>query len=198
MLIYPLLRFIGRCLNALERKISTGVFPKLKHVGREVNFGRGVVIESPHCVWIGDRVTLGDYCWFSLPIENRERGSPALPLAPNLIIGDGTYIGRFGTIGCMKRIEIGRNVLISDRVFIGDTLHGFKRTDIPICDQYLVSPGPVVICDGAWLGIGVSILPNVTIGRNCVVGANSVVTSDVPDFCVVVGAPARVIKTLET
>ena len=94
----------------------------------------------------------------------------------------------------MNRVEIGRNVLISDRVFIGDSEHGHTCSDIPISEQYLHSAGPVEIGDGAWIGIGVSILPNVRIGRNCVIGAGSVVTHDIPDFSVAVGVPARVIK----
>ena len=55
----------------------------------------------------------------------------------------------------------------------------------------------VKICDGAWLGGGVIVLPGVTIGRNSVIGAGSVVTRDVPDNCVAVGNPCRVIKTVD-
>ena len=94
----------------------------------------------------------------------------------------------------MDSITIGCDVMISDRVYIGDCLHGFSRSDLPIKDQYLTSSGPVSIGDGSWIGIGTAILPNVKIGKNCVVGANSVVTRDVLDGQVVAGAPARVIR----
>ncbi|MBK8743875.1 MAG: acyltransferase [Propionivibrio sp.] len=119
-----------------------------------------------------------------------------MTLQPELRIGDGCYIGRFGTLACINRVILGRDVMISDRVFIGDAVHGFARSDLPVRDQYLTSKGSVEIGDGTWIGIGVSILPNVAIGRNCVIGANSVVTRDVPDFCVVAGNPAKVIRSI--
>ena len=65
------------------------------------------------------------------------------------------------------------------------------------CEFCLTYAKPVKICDGAWLGGGVIVLPGVTIGRNSVVGAGSVVTRSVPDNCVAVGNPCRVIKTID-
>ena len=56
---------------------------------------------------------------------------------------------------------------------------------------------PVLVKQGAWIGAGATILPGVTVGKNAIVGAASVVTHDVPDYAVVVGNPARVIKTLD-
>jgi acetyltransferase-like isoleucine patch superfamily enzyme len=162
-----------------------------------VRVGRGVQIEHPECVRMGRDVFVNEFCWLSIIRENRETGRPTRALEPELEIGDGTYIGRFGTIACINRVSIGRNVLISDRVFIGDSEHGFSRTDLPIREQYMVSPGPVRIGDGTWLGINVSVLPNVSIGEHCVIGANSVVTGDIPDFCVAAGNPARVLRRRE-
>ena len=91
----------------------------------------------------------------------------------------------------MNQILIGDNVLISDRVFIADSLHGYRDIAVPIRHQALYSPGPVEIGDGTWIGIGVSILPNVRIGKNCIIGANAVVTHDVPDYHVAIGVPAK-------
>ena len=61
----------------------------------------------------------------------------------------------------------------------------------------MFSPGPVSIGDGSWLGIKVAVMPNVSIGKGCVIGANSVVTRDVPDYHIAAGAPARVIKAVD-
>lgn len=183
-----LMHFIGRLLRRLECSISRACLTKLKHGGKGVVLGRGVHIEHPEFVSLGDRVRLNDYCWLSVVDGNVESARP------ELTIGSGTYIGRFGMLACINRLTIGCNVLISDRVFIGDAAHGFLLTTIPINEQPISSPGPVTIGDGTWIGIGVSVLPNVTIGRNCVIGANSVVTRDVPDFCVAVGNPAKVIR----
>lgn len=185
---------LGRIQRRLERAVSAAVLSKLKSRGKGVVLGRGVRVEHPERVSLGDGVHLNDDCWISVIVENREAGRPPVALSPELTIGAGTYIGRFGTIACINRVSIGRDVLISDRVFIGDSAHGVARADLPIKDQYMTSPGPVEIGDGTWLGIGVAVLPNVKIGRNCVVGAHSVVTRDIPDFCTAVGAPARVVR----
>ncbi|TCV84269.1 acetyltransferase-like isoleucine patch superfamily enzyme [Sulfurirhabdus autotrophica] len=159
--------------------------------GRGVRFSTGIHIEYPEYVWIGDGVYLNDQCWISI-IPPKLADS-----APILKIGAGTYIGRFATLACMQRVELGERVLISDRVFIGDAMHGFQRLDLQIADQPMVSPGPVFIGDGTWIGIGASILPNVRIGRHCVIGANAVVTRDVPDFHVAAGVPARILRKID-
>jgi acetyltransferase-like isoleucine patch superfamily enzyme len=186
----------GRLLHRIERAIAAAPLKRAKHLGRNVIIGRGVRVEHPECISLGDGVHLNDHCWLSVITENRETGRPLLTLHPELSIGPGTYIGRFGTLACVNRVSIGANVLIADRVFIGDSQHGIARTDLPIREQYMTSPGPVEIGNGTWLGINVAVLPNVKIGRNCVIGAHSVVTRDIPDFCVAVGSPARVIREL--
>jgi acetyltransferase-like isoleucine patch superfamily enzyme len=182
-------------LELLERMLTSRLLKGLKDKGVEISFGRGVRIEHPECVRIGNGVRIGDYCWISIVVENREVGQPAVKLAPELTIEDGAYIGRFATLACIDRVRIGRDVMISDRAFIGDAFHGFSRTDLPIRDQYMTTRGPVEIGDGSWLGIGVSVLSNVKIGRHCVIGAGSVVTKDIPDYSIAAGVPARVMKT---
>ncbi len=114
--------------------------------------------------------------------------------SPHLEICDNAYIGhRVHIIACGK-MKIGKNVMIADGVYISDNLHGFEDISLPVARQPLKHPGPVTIEDEAWIGENVSILPNVTIGRHSVVGANSVVTKDIPEYSVAVGIPAKVIK----
>lgn len=193
--------FIFKLFNKISgyflRLSNDAILRRLKFSGKDIFLGRSVKIEHPEFVALGDRVYLSDYCWLSVLVTNHQTGSPDIFLKPSLSIGEGTYIGRFGTIACMNRVEIGNNVLISDRVFIGDSEHGHSHKDMPIRSQYMNSAGPVEINDGSWIGIGVSILPNVRIGRNCVIGAGSVVTHDIPDFSIAVGVPARVIKVAD-
>lgn len=191
-----ILNLIRRLATRLETLLVRTCLKQLKHAGQGIVLGRGVKIEHPECVSLGDNVHLNDYCWLSVLTQNHETGRPTVELTPELSIGDGTYIGRFGTLACINRLTIGRNVMISDRAFIGDATHGFARTELPIREQYLTSRGPVEIGDGTWIGIGVSILANVKIGRNCVIGAGTVVTHDVPDFCIATGAPAKVIRRI--
>jgi acetyltransferase-like isoleucine patch superfamily enzyme len=194
--VMQILKATSRLALRFERILSRASLAELKYAGRNVVLGRGVRMEHPECISIGDDVFLNDSCWLSVLTENRETGKPTLELKPELSIGAGTYIGRFGTLACMNRVMIGRNVLISDRVFIGDSEHGFARTDLPIKEQYMRSRGPVEIGDGSWIGIDVCILSNVRIGRNCVIGAGSVVTADIPSFSIAVGVPARIVRQI--
>ena len=82
-------------------------------------------------------------------------------------------------------------------VYISDHTHAHASREMAIIDQGVAEVSPVRVCEGAWLGQNVVICPGVTVGRNAVVGANSVVRHDVPDFAVAVGAPARIIRTID-
>lgn len=94
-------------------------------------------------------------------------------------------------------------IIIEDNVMIGMGVHfyvnnhKFERRDIPLVEQgYYPSKG-IVVKEGAWIGANSTILPGVTIGQNSVIGAGSVVTKSVPDYCVAVGNPANVIKQIK-
>jgi len=115
---------------------------------------------------------------------------------PTLRIGDGTYIGRFAHINAWRNVRIGRDVLIADRVFISDCEHAFADTTVPIRLQGDIFRGNVMLMDGCWIGVGAVILPGVTVGRNAVVAANSVVNRDVAELTVVGGVPAKFIRKI--
>jgi serine acetyltransferase len=112
---------------------------------------------------------------------------------PHLVIGDRCMIN----VGCMisahTKITLGDDVWLGRNVFITDTNHGYTDLDVPIGRQ--MGPcRPVSIGAGSWLGYGSVVLAGSTIGRHVVVAAGSVVTGDVPDRCVVAGAPARIVR----
>ncbi|TVR24187.1 MAG: acyltransferase [Ilumatobacter sp.] len=111
-------------------------------------------------------------------------------------IGDRCLIGRGSGIVGHLEIVIGDDVWTGHHVYLTDQNHGYLDPDLPISKQ--VQPErPVHVGDGSWLGHGCVVLPGSTIGRHVVIGANSVVTGHIPDFSVAVGAPARVVATIQ-
>lgn len=83
-------------------------------------------------------------------------------------------------------------------MYITDCDHEYRDINVPVIDQGIVQRGQMVsIGEGSYIGINAVIVGNVKIGKHCVIGANSVVTKDVPDYCVAVGSPAKVIKRVE-
>lgn len=113
--------------------------------------------------------------------------------SPVVKIGDRCLIGRGSGIVGHLAIEIGNDVWTGHHVYITDQNHGYEDPDVPISQQSQPE-SPVIIGDGSWLGHGTVVLPGARIGRHVAVGANSVVSGELPDHCVAVGAPARVIK----
>ena len=112
---------------------------------------------------------------------------------PVVSIGDRCLIGRGSGIVGHFSIEIGNDVWTGHNVYITDQNHGYEDIERPISQQSQPERA-VKIGDGSWLGYGSVVLPGVTIGKHVVVGANSVVTHDIPDYSVAVGVPAKVIK----
>ena len=112
---------------------------------------------------------------------------------PVVKIGDRCLIGRGSGIVGHLAIEIGNDVWTGHHVYITDQNHGYDDPNRPISQQ-TQTERPVSIGDGSWLGHGTVVLPGAQIGRNVVIGANSVVTGVIPDYSVAVGAPAKVIK----
>ena len=117
---------------------------------------------------------------------------------PEIIIGKDCHIGAFNHITCVNRIEIGDGFVSGKWVTITDNSHGNTEHDTlsqPVGKRAIVSRGPVVIGKNVWVGDKATILSGVTIGDGVVIGANCVVTKDVPSYSVVVGNPAKIISS---
>ena len=107
-----------------------------------------------------------------------------------------TEIGEYSTISCNNKIIIEEGVLTGPHVFISDHNHNYENPKLPIYAQG-ISNAPnskIIIGNGSWLGTNSVIVGNIHIGKHCVIGANSVVTKNIPDYCVAAGVPARIIK----
>lgn len=131
---------------------------------------------------VGKKVFIGKGAWLSV--------GPGAKLK----IGDNTHINDGFVVACNLSVEIGKSVLIADRVFIGDSNHGYQEIEKPVMEQTMSEAKAVKIEDDGWIGINACILKGVTIGRHSVIGAGAVVTESVPPYSVAVGNPAKVVK----
>ena len=138
-------------------------------------------------VAVGDRVLIGTGSWLIVP-EQRAPG-------PNIVIGDRVRMNQTSISG-VERIDIEEGVAMARGCYISDHSHGFDDPDAFIRDQPLSRVAPVRIKRGAWLGQNCVVMPGVTIGAGSVIGANSVVTRDIPDRTVAAGTPARILRSL--
>ena len=160
-------------------------FPRFSHLGFRS------VIYSPLRIDCGKNISIGKgvrICYKTWLAANPLTGNNA-----RLEIGDGCAIGNFNHIYATHSIVLHKNVLTADKVYISDNLHGYSDINVPILKQPIVQKGCVEIGEGSWLGENVCVM-GAKIGKHCVIGANSVVTKDIPDYCIAVGAPARIIK----
>ncbi|WP_349426390.1 acyltransferase [Microbacterium sp. LWS13-1.2] len=144
-------------------------------------------IANPDRIAVGAGVLIGAGSWLMVP--SRDEPGPVIELHDRVRM-------RGASISAVRSVVIEEAVGIAAGVYISDHSHGFDLVDVPIRDQPLTEPRPVRVCRGAWLGQNVVVMPGVTVGEGAVVGANAVVTRDIPPRTVAVGAPARVVREL--
>ncbi len=120
-----------------------------------------------------------------------------------LVFGRDVQINDYVHIVAMDNVKIGDNVLMASHVFISDNSHGSYKGDerdtspmIPPTERKYAT-APVVIGNNTWIGEGVIIMPGVTVGEGCVIGAHSIVSKDIPDYTIAVGSPANIIKRFD-
>lgn len=157
--------------------------------GKNVEFGTHFKYVNKH-----GRMSIGDNVIFS-------SFTYIFNVRPNgyVELGSNVRIGHHLQISCANHVHICSNVNIGPFVFLTDHNHNFENPDVPIKDQGISvkSGANLVIGEGSWLGTKVTVVGDVHIGKHCVIGANAVVTKDIPDYSVAVGIPARVVRQFD-
>ena len=183
-----------RSIMRLEGVVGIESGVRLRHA-RNIRLGRGVYLDqgvylhaTPGGISIGDRTCVMHGT--ELHVFNFRD----LPHA-YIKVGRDTFIGESVVIRGQGGVSIGDSVLIAPHARILAVNHNFGDVTRPIIEQGITCRG-IEIADGAWIGAGAAVLDGVRVGRGAVVGANAVVTRDVPPHTVVVGSPARVVKNL--
>lgn len=158
------------------------------------SFHRSSRIDSPlrldGCknIFIGSKCLIQKGAWLgALPLTGEKA---------KLMIDDGVRLGHYNHIYATSAIHIEPDVLTADRVYITDNVHQYQNIDVPIKNQPIRQLNNVVIGEGSWIGENVCII-GASVGKHCIIGANSVVTHDTPPHCVLVGAPAVIIKRFD-
>lgn len=161
---------------------------RFKHIGKNTRVYRPLCVDGIENITLGDDVVVHDYTWLA-----------ALPLTGQgvqLVLNDGVTLGNFNHIYATNSIIIEKDVLTADKVYISDNLHNYEEIALPVIKQSIKQCKPVVIGEGSWLGEHVCVI-GASIGKHCVIGANAVVTKDIPDYSITVGTPARIIKRFD-
>lgn len=159
--------------------------------GAFASFGKQSVLQPPirlareHRISIGDSVFVGAGSWLQVLDDGPDVA---------LELGDGTSIAGNCVLSAARSVRLGSQVLLARNVYVSDHIHAYSDVARAVLEQGVERIQAVVIEDGAWLGQNVVICPGVRIGRGAVVGANSVVIEDVPDYSLAVGAPARIVR----
>lgn len=167
---------------------------RFRFCGASVHFEKIYLLVGGKYISIGKNSSIQRGCYLTAWDQYKDQR-----FLPEIVIGNNVNIGAFNHITAINKIVIGDGCLTGKWVTITDNSHGDAHSKdcfekMP-SERELTSKGEVIIKNNVWIGDKATILPGVTVGENCVIGANSVVTNDVPPFSVVVGNPAKVIRT---
>jgi acetyltransferase-like isoleucine patch superfamily enzyme len=202
-LVVTLTSWVPGALGLVLRRVAYRWL--LGSVGRNVTFGYGVVLRHPAKIHLGDGVVVDDLVVLDAKGTTND----------GIRVGEGGFLGRGTILSCKDGdIRLGAHVNIGfhSQVFSGSSVvvghhglfaaytylvgggHAFEQADVPVIAQQRESRG-ITLGDDVWLGTGAKVLDGVRIGNGVVVGANAVVTTDLPDGAIAVGVPARVVRS---
>ncbi|HEY2717713.1 MAG TPA: acyltransferase [Solirubrobacterales bacterium] len=134
---------------------------------------------------IGEGTLLEPGCWITMAPE------------AEIEIGAGCFLNRNTMVAAQNRVTIGDHVMFANGCFVGDAEHRYDDPELPVTWQGFTSKGPVAIGDNVWFGVNCVVTGGVGVGERCVVGANSVVTADLPARHICAGAPARPLREIQ-
>ena len=184
---------MGALTARISYRLRTEAF-RLFNLGKFGRLGRGALmcrsvrVDGPRSMEIGAHTIIQERSW--LYAEGTQDSSISLR------IGEGCAIGYGNHFAAVRDVTIGNNVLTANNVYISDNAHSYEDITLPILKQPVAFRGAVSIGDGTWLGENVCVIA-ARVGRNCAIGANAVVTHDIPDYSVAVGIPAKVIRRFD-
>lgn len=181
--------------------------PLLGRCGRNVTFGHGVVLRHPAKIRLGDDVVVDDLVVLDAKGTTNEgitvghgvffgRGTILSCKDGDIVLGDHVNIGFHSEVFSASRVTVGSYGLFAAYTYLVGGGHAFDQAGVPVVEQERTSRG-ITVGENVWLGTGVKVLDGVRIGRDVVVGAGAVVTTDLPEGVIAAGVPARVVRSRE-
>jgi len=161
-------------------------------IGRNVSFHftSKVSRERARRISLGNSIKISEQAWLNVATDE-PNGEPTIQIDDNCIIATGSILS------ARNLVHLERDVNVAQQVLIMDHNHAYEDIDTPILEQGITTGGKIRIGEGSWIGHGAAIICSrgqLTIGRHCIVSANSVVTRSIPDYSVVFGMPATIIR----
>lgn len=169
---------IQKCFWAMRALIYSPFFGSF---GMPSYLGKPIYMKGIRNVFIGKKVRIFPH----LRLETQDGGK--------VTIGDDVVISQNVHITSAANLEIGRSCLILGNVFITNIDHDYTEIGKHVVNQRIVIK-ETKIGDNCFIGMNAAIMAGTILGKQCVVGANSVVRGHFPDYCVLAGAPAKIVK----
>jgi len=185
------LKLIPRLLTRMNSMWVSRTYP-FASIGRNVSlhFTSEVSRQRATRISIGNSVAVKEHAWLNVATDD-PTGEPTIVIEDNCVIAIGSILT------ARNQIHLERSVNVAQQVLISDHNHAYEDIEKAILRQDITEGGRIRIGEGSWIGHGAVILCSrgeLTIGRHCVIAANSVVMQSVPDYSVVFGVPARIIR----
>lgn len=187
MFIKKILNKIYICFHGIHIEFEKAMlYEKLSHLGKKSNIEYPYKINNPQNVCIGDNTTVLEGCRLDTYPINENYGK--------IIIGNNNYIGYNFSAISGGDILLANDILIASDVTIVSHNHGMNPEEPLSYMHQKLSAKCVTIGDGCWIGEKVQIMPGASVGKKCIIAAGAIVTKDIPDYSIVAGVPAKVIK----
>lgn len=192
---------LARWLAEREAEFERLKFARFRNSPSNFVMDKPYRLIHPELMEIGDDVYLGPNSMLNCiteypsPVMQPPGEVEIVSYEPRIVIGNKVSATAGLQVGACMEIIIEDDVLFASNVHMTDGFHGYSHVDLPYKFQPMWQISPIHIKRGSWIGQNVVISPGVTLGEMAIIGANSVVTRDVPDYSIAVGAPAKVIKS---
>lgn len=188
----------SRAMNKFHSLWLARTYP-FASFGKRVSIDRSCVLQRSMArhVSIGDGVVLHRDVWIFIAPTTDCTTKDIFSGNPIVIIEDGCNLNRGSIIIAKNRVHIKKNVIFGPSVFITDHSHAYEDVTVPIGRQGITQGGTICIEEGSWIGFGAAVICNqgeLVIGRNSVIGANSLVSRSVNRYSIAVGNPTRTVK----